>query len=340
MIAISKLRNRLDGLRLRLPKERDEASHPFWVIVQKEVADHVRGWRFNILLALMMLTCVGSLYSALSTIRSVDPNAANEAGFLFLKLFTLSDGTLPGFVTFVGFLGPLLGIGMGFDAVNSERVKGTLSRVMAQPIHRDYLINAKFVAALIVITVLFFALGFMVMGLGLLMIGVPPSAEEFWRIVFFLVLTIFYVAFWLNLSILFSVRFRQAATSALAGIAVWLFFSIFFSLIVNLVAGAAAPTEAASTADLLRYQNQIQFLLRLSPSYLFQEATMTLLDPSVRTLGALTMEQTVGAIPSLLPLGQSLLLVWPQIIGLTAATLICFALSYVSFMRQEIRSRS
>ncbi len=97
----------------------------------------------------------------------------------FLKLFTVSDGTLPSFTVFVSFLGPLLGIALGFDAINSEQNKGTLSRILSQPIHRDYLINAKFVGALIVIGVMLFVLGFLVMGFGLISIGIPPTAEEF-----------------------------------------------------------------------------------------------------------------------------------------------------------------
>jgi ABC-2 type transport system permease protein len=46
-----------------------------------------------------------------------------------------------------------------------------------------------------------------------------------------------------------------------------------------------------------------------------------------------------GAIPSPLPLGQSLLVAWPQLTGLIAATVVCFALSYILFMRREVRSR-
>ncbi|MCK9927191.1 ABC transporter permease subunit, partial [Frankia sp. Mgl5] len=95
----------------------------------------------------------------------------------------VSDGTLPPFITFVSFLGPLLGIGLGFDAINAERNKGTLSRLISQPIYRDYVINAKYAAALIVISSLLFALGFLVTGLGLIAIGIPPTPEEFWRIV-------------------------------------------------------------------------------------------------------------------------------------------------------------
>ncbi|HET7627956.1 MAG TPA: ABC transporter permease [Bacillales bacterium] len=319
---------------------------PFWVIVQKEIGDHITSWRYIILLAIIALTCLASLYSASQTIRDVVSENSDKdftGTFLFLKLFTItgSETALPSFVTFVSFLGPLLGIALGFDAINSERSKGTLSRMMSQPVPRDYIINAKFVAALTVISILFFALGFLVMGMGIYIFGIPPTAEEFWRIIFFIVLSIVYVAFWLNLAILFSVRFRQAATSALSGIAVWLFFSVFYNMLIGLIANATAPAKQAvqSVAALMHHQSFIFFLTRLSPSQLFSDGTTTLLTPSVRSLGPLTMQQVVGAIPSPLPLGQSLLLVWPQVTSLIAATAVCFGISYLLFMRQEIRSR-
>ena len=59
--------------------------------------------------------------------------------------------------------------------MNSEQNKGTLCRILSQPIHRDCIINAKFVAALIVITIMLFVLGFLVMGAGLIAIGIPPT---------------------------------------------------------------------------------------------------------------------------------------------------------------------
>jgi len=314
-------------------------SHPFWVIVQKEVSDHLRSWRFNVLLFLILLTCFGSLYTSITNLVQETRKASDDDPFFFLKLFTLSDGSLPPFHVFIGFLGPLLGIGLGFDAINSEQNSGTLSRIMAQPIHRDYLINAKFAGALLVIGVMFFALGFLVMGFGMVIIGIPPTVEEFFRIVCFLLLSVLYVAFWLNLSVFLSIRFRQAATSALTAIAVWLFFTVFYQIIVNLIARAMLPSEAASPQQLIGYQQFIMNLMRVVPSQLYSDATTTLLVPAVRSLGPLTMEQAYGAIPNPLPLGQSLLIVWPQLTGLIAATVVCFALSYISFMRREIRSR-
>lgn len=323
----------------RLLNTAGSAAHPFRVIVDKEVADHVRSWRFIILLSLILLTCFGSLYISISNFsKAVKPDDPNGA-FFFLKLFTASDGSLPPFHVLMGFLGPLLGISLGFDAINSEQNGGTLSRILSQPIHRDYLINAKFTASLVVISVLFFALGLLVMGLGIMIIGIPPTVAEFIRILFFILLNILHVAFWLNLSILFSVLLRQPATSALAAIAVWLFFTVFYQIIIKLAAQAFRPSELAPPQFVIRYQEIILNLLRIVPSQLYNDATTTLLMPSVRSLGPLTMEQVYGAIPSPLPVGQSLLIVWPQLTGLVAATVLCFALSYFSFMRREIRSR-
>src|SRR5699024_3680731 len=81
-------------------------------------------------------------------------------------------------------------------------------------------------------------------------------------------------------------------------------------------------------------------IMRLSPNYLFTDSTTTLLSPTVRSLGPLTMEQTEGAIAGPLPLDQSLLLIGPQFTGLVAATLIWHAIAYILFMRQEIRANS
>jgi ABC-2 type transport system permease protein len=61
--------------------------------------------------------------------------------------------------------------------------------------------------------------------------------------------------------------------------------------------------------------------------------------PSVRSLGPLTMEQMIGTLPGPLPLGQSIMLVWPQVTGLAAGTIISFVISYYKFMRREIRPR-
>jgi ABC-2 type transport system permease protein len=312
---------------------------PFRVLVNKEISDQVRSWRFIILISLIALSCFGSVYTAVSNIGEALKSADPENPFIFLRLFTASDGTLPSFFVFISFLGPLLGISMGFDAVNSEQNRGTLIRLMAQPVPRDYVINAKFVSSLYVISILFFSLGFLVMGFGLVMTGLPLTTAEFLRVVSFILVSIIYVAFWLNLSILFSIIFRQPATSALAGIAVWLFFTVFYTILVSIIAKAAAPSETASVQKVVSYNELVLNLLRVLPSQLFSDITTMLLVPTVRSLGPLTTEQIIGTLPNPMSMGQSLLMVWPQITGLISATVLCFVFSYISFMRREIRAR-
>lgn len=312
---------------------------PFWVMVSKEIADHIRSWRFVVLLVLIVLTFFGALIVSLSNIKTAVSNTQDpDSVFVFLKLLTSTDRSMPPFHVFLSFLGPLLGIALGFDAINSEENNGTLIRLMAQPVYRDNLILAKFVSALILVATLFTALTLMMIGAGLFITGVMIEPSEILRIAGFVIVGVIYVGFWLSLSILFSIRFRQTATSALACIGVWLFFTVFYQIIVDLVVKAVAPQQPMTQQDAIRFYELGLSLLRLSPSQLYNDATTTLLMPSVRSLGPMTMEQMAGAIPSALPFKESVMLVWPQISGLLGATSFCFAYAYYLFMRRDVRS--
>jgi ABC-2 type transport system permease protein len=314
--------------------------HPFAVMVRKEIADHIRSWRFIVLLILIVLTFVGAMYVSLTNLKAAVSNENDpDRLFLYLKLLTVTDGSLPSFHVFMSFLGALLGISLGFDAINAEQNNGTLIRLLAQPVYRDNLLLAKFVSALVVVAALFVSLSLLMIGGGLMITGVRIEATEFFRILFFVILTVLYVGFWLSLAILLSVKFKQATTSALTAIGIWLFFTVFYRIIVNMIATSFFPDPALMLPDdILSYNNLILNLLRLAPSQLYTDATTTLLMPSVRSLGPLTMEQMAGAIPSPLSLRESIMIVWPQVSGLLAATAVCFALAYFWFMRREIRT--
>ena len=84
---------------------------------------------------------------------------------MFLRLFTTSGDGIPSFVSFISLLGPLVGLTLGFDAINGERSRGTLNLLIAQPIHRDAVINGKFLAGLTVIAGMVCALGLLISGI-------------------------------------------------------------------------------------------------------------------------------------------------------------------------------
>jgi ABC-2 type transport system permease protein len=149
---------------------------------------------------------------------------------------------------------------------------------------------------------------------------------------------IVYLGFWLALGILYSVIFRQTATSALASVATWLFFTLFLYMIAGVIADQVAPVRSDSPAEQwIRNENIRDFVLRFSPVALFEEATLPILVPTYRGLSLLALLTQPGIPTSPLPLGQSLLVGWPQLVGLLALTSVCFAAAYLLFMRREIR---
>ncbi|MCL5962298.1 MAG: ABC transporter permease [Chloroflexi bacterium] len=307
-------------------------------VFDKEFADHFGSKRFIILFTLIFLTGISATYVAAQSIRGALTDDPNQQ-FVFLQLFTASSGVLPPFISFISFLGPLVGIALGFDAINSEKSNGTLSRILSQPIFRDAVINGKFLAGLATISLMLLSILLIVGGLGLRMIGIAPTLDEVVRVFLFLVICIAYVAFWMALSILFSILFRQTATSALAGIAAWIFLVFFISMISGILANTLVPLgQDPAAADMIRHENTNQMISRISPSTLFQEATVTVLNPGVRTLGPVLVRDVVGMIPSPLSVTQSLLVIWPHIVGLIALTTICFGISYTKFLREEIRA--
>jgi ABC-2 type transport system permease protein len=290
-------------------------------ILRKELADYFTSIRCFILFLLVLLASAGGLYAASQGIRG----AGSETGFVFLKLFTTSGEAIPSLVIFIALFVPIIGIALGFDAINSEHSSGTLNRILSQPVYRDNVINGKFLAGLFTLSIMMGATMLIVSGFGLRMIGVPPTAEEIMRLFIYLVFTIIYGAFWMGLAILFSILFRRIAVSLLSSIAVWLFFGFFW---VSLIVPVIAKTTEASL-----------MLQRLSPGTLFGEATTVLLLPIWRGAGLLTAgEELSYMIPNPLSLTQSLLLVWPHLTTLISLTAICFGISYVVFMRQEIRA--
>ena len=324
-------------MRPSVSKPRREGSPwtGLWAVFFKEMADHLSSTRMRILEVLILFSAVGAVYAGAQTLRQT----IGEDPFLLLKVFTTTQDPLPSFVAFLSFFLPLAAIAFGFDAINGEYSRNTLSRLLAQPIYRDALLWGKFLAGLATIALILLALFLLVVGLGLIFLGVPPSSEEVARALLFLLVTLAYTGVWLGVALVASVVFRSAATSALAAIAVWLFFALFWGIIAQLLAQAVAPFDPFDPKSELRQTEALLAFSRLSPNTLYAEAIQALLNPGVRSLGPVLISQLEGALLGApLPLEQSFLLAWPQTTGLIALTLLLFALAYVLFQRREVRA--
>jgi ABC-2 type transport system permease protein len=311
-------------------------------ILRKELADHFTSTRFLILFCLIAMVTVVTTYMVGGHLKEGLEGVARPE-FVFLMIFT-TRGQVFSLVQFIAFFGPLIGLVMGFDAINRERNQGTLSKLLSQPIYRDAVINGKFLAGVVTISIMFAGLTVMVSAFGLLTVGVVPGGEEVARLLLYLIISIAYVSFWLGLSILFSILFRGVATSALASVALWIFLSFFIVFGANLAANAVAPVYDNSDAvQVLKNANVSKAVTLVSPVMLYSEATSTILDPFRRTTDELLLmgqleRISMSRFKNPLPLDQSILVVVPHLLLLVGLTFACFAVSYLVFMRQEIRS--
>jgi len=307
-------------------------------VTLKELSDHLSSARMRVLEWLIVLTAIAALYGAIAHVRETTA----EDPFVFLKLFTTGRAPLPSFVAILGFLIPLMAIGLGFDAVNGEHNRRTLSRILSQPIYRDALLLGKFLAGLATLAISLVCLWLLVVGLGLLLLGVPPSGPEVARSLVFLLIALAYAGVWLAVAMLFSIVFRSAATAALVALGLWLFMAVLWPMLAPALAAGISPPElpylirGLPDPDTLAWT---QALARISPNQLFAEAVTAILNPDTRSLGLIFFTQMEGAvIGAPLPLLQSLLIAWPQIVGLAAATIVLFVTGYIVFQRQEVRA--
>ena len=112
----------------------------FGVVMLKEIADHFTS---ILMVVLVVWWCDRDSRSCMARIHQIKEITAEDP-FLFLRLFTARRARLP-LVSLLSFLVPLMAIGLGFDAVNGEHNRRTLSRILSQPIYRDALLFGKFV---------------------------------------------------------------------------------------------------------------------------------------------------------------------------------------------------
>ena len=308
------------------------------------MGDHFSSIRFLLISALIVM--VGVIVASMVGMGiQEESKGMAKPTLIFLWLFT-STGKLFSFVQFIGFFGPLIGIFLGFDSINRERVSRTLSKLASQPIYRDSIINAKFLSGVTVIAVVLVAIVLIISGLGIRLIGVVPGPEEVLRLVIYIIISILYISFWLGISILFSVIFQSTATSALASLALWIFFSFFVSLGAGVLSDVIAPINQSAGADseMIVRQEQVQRIISsFSPMTLYSDATSTILNPMSKTTRSLIlmgpMERlSISRFQSPLPVSQSLFIVAPNLISIVAITFLCFGICYAVFMRQEIRT--
>jgi ABC-2 type transport system permease protein len=314
-----------------------------FTVAAKELRDQFGSKRFLILFGLVLLISTLSAYQGVDFIRENE-----EAGFV--NIFSETQFGFS-FIQLMVFLGPLLGLALGFDAINKERANGTLSILLGQPIFRDSVINGKFLAgAAALATVTVGTVGIM-SGLAIPMLGFGPTMAEASKILSLTLLTVAYLVFWLSLGILYSVLAKRTSTSIMASIATWLTFSIVIGILASVIAGMMVPLPGEGIRmpdqegkegirmspefmEAMQQRAAVQSNIeRISPTNLYEEAATDILGVAggfMRGMGFQEFQRT-------LTLTEALAANWANVATLVVGLIICFSASYMMFLRSEIR---
>ena len=307
------------------------------VVFFRELFDNLTSARMVVMELLVVVFGGVVVYFAAEQVR----NTTAEDPFLFLRLFAPQGGqSLLSFAMVLSILVPLISIALGFDSVNGEYNRRTMSRILAQPIYRDALLFGKFLAGLATLSICLITLWLLVIGFGLIRLGIPPNGEELGRLLIFLLVTIAYAGVWLALAMLLSILVRSTATAALIALGLWLFLALLWPALAQMIGEVISPSDirfaqlGLPTPDTLAWQ---QGLSRLSPGTLYGEAIVAMLNPDAQSMTTL-LAQFQGRIAAPLPLKESILQAWPQIVSLIAGTILLYVIGYVAFQRQEVRA--
>ncbi|MGQ9515030.1 MAG: ABC transporter permease [Thermoproteota archaeon] len=309
-------------------------------VFRKELSDNLGSRRYIVLFLLILALSTTSAYQGAEFIKQ---NA--RAGFI-----AIFSGAQFGFsfILLMVFFGPIIGLALGFDAINKERTSGTLSVILCQPIFRDSIINGKFLGGAVALSLLAVSTIGIMCGVAMPVLGFGPSLNDAFRMVIFTLLTIVYLTFWLALGLLFSTITKKTSTSILLSVSTWLFCSIVVTILAALVANFMVPIqmpsgrinpgafESPEYRELMQRRFAIQTnIQRISPAYLYNEAGSSILGVTGGTFGFGGGGR--GTPFQRLELPQSLATIWPQILAIVVGMIVCFAASYMLFLRMEIR---
>ncbi len=227
--------------------------------------------------------------------------------------------------------------------------------LLGQPIYRDSVINGKFIAGAISLATLGIGTIAITTGLAIPMLGYGPSLTEALKILTLTGLTVLYLVFWLSLGMLFSVLTKKTSTSILFSVATWMFFSIILSILASAVVNVMVPLDSdmfimpngnngeqgsgpgrfqmtEDFREVMTQRNELNnLIMKISPTDLYQDTAGAILGTARGfNMGAMEFERTTS-------LGEALMNNWANIAILAVGLVICFAVSYMMFLRIEIR---
>lgn len=324
---------------------------PIFVIARKEFSENLRSVRFVVLfgifIAMLLLAAYQGAQEYQKELKSYNEQMSGYQGSGYsIKIDMPKPSILIAFNYLisgasVAIIGAIIGIVVGFDAVSGERERGTLKFLLTQPLFRDTLINGKFLGFVSLILVVVLTSLIVCIGVITSTTGIFPDGDDLLRIMLFGLVTFVYMLAFVVVGIFFSIFLKESVNALLAAIALFIIFNLLISPIASAIASVVAPIPAYTfgmqgTTMQKAYQNNWdiqQKISYLSPSENFRNANEILLNPylentqEIRSGFGQQVKHTIG---------ESLGMVWGNIVAILVALIIFFIASYILFLKQDV----
>jgi ABC-2 type transport system permease protein len=330
-------------------------------VARKEFIDYLTSKRFIIILALFLIISASGMHeginyynlnlesykeqiSQIKEVEGMEPGYMPEKPSIMLVFMFMSRQIM--------MLGAILAIAMGFDLVSEEKETRSLKSLLSCPVFRDEIINGKALGGTLALV---FAMGAaLLISLAMLLIfSIVPSMNELAAIlVFGIVSIVFLLAY-------FAIALMMSTVSGKSGSA------LIYTLVIFFILGSLLPIVGGTVADMvsgdlpkspvvlfdIRHvtnvtEEEIQQYNEEMSAWLEKQKTITeaftVISPNMNYERFSNMIDSSSSVTT--PYGdeapglQKMLgKVWKNILALISFSVVFFALTYVKFMRVDIR---
>lgn len=318
-------------------------------IAVKDFEVGVKTRKFQITAALFAVLSLGMIYSSKKLGLSTD---LYKTPFQMLFLSSFSNA--------FNYSIALMGILLGATAINEERERGTLRVIASKPIYKDQILIGKLLGGILILG-LSLALFYVLTVAFSLILGVPLTKKDLTMFLATLPFGLLYGMSFLSLGILISTFIGRSKNAVVMAVFVFVFFSFLLSAIAGVVAFAIVglppvpnlPDNAVNlTEEQLEeliikdpaYQQWLSELaatteriLYVSPNYHYQEIIRILFGGKPQISEVISALAYEGDIVEDRSISESLGLVWENILVLVLISFLLVPISYVRFLRMEVR---
>lgn len=301
--------------------------NPTLNVAIRDVMEGVKTKRLIITLSIFILIGIGTAYWVKNILMS-SPIGDEQ----FIKN-TMINGFLSSLRNFLAFLSVLVGA----DAINREIETGTIKITLGHPLYRDQFLIGKFLGKVLTVMV-GLALFVVISVASMLLIGVPVGGEIAMLIIkplpFFVLFSLVYVSF----GVLLSVMVKKPLTSLLLALLLVLFLEIVYPTAVSMIIFLRAMSTGTSPELLGEVIQRIYRFLVIQPGFhleniwhaLFYGVTTS--DIAGNIVSGYTGTQNVN-----ISYFEALRLAWTNTLFLVIIVLIPFTISYLRFMKADLR---